>query len=185
LLEQVAAAVGVVQGATPNGVMMSARNGGGWPGRSGMNFIALASGAAGDSNLIVDCGTTGLATLPPTGGSIVRPLEVFFALPFSTPPIVLITANEAGLPAGESAVAALGVATGITTHGFVVEAMNTDSAPGRASFHWVAMGCGISCGAGPDPKKKAPPIKQPVKPPVSPPVTPPVTPRPGRSTGGA
>ena len=148
LLQRIATPVAVTDGATATTIAVSARNGGGWPGWAGMNFLAVASGGAPVSGMIVDSGLTRTATLPPTGGSIYERIEVQFALPFSTPPVVLLCACDRGLLPGEGAAAIVGIAEGITTHGFSVEAMNTDSVTGTCAFYWIAVGCGTHCGAG-------------------------------------
>lgn len=140
--------VGVVANAHVQGVDLNARNGGGWPGLGGMNFAAVSPGVAG-SGVIVDSGVTEVIPgLPPAGGTVSRSLDVHFTLPFQTPPVVLVTACDRGLPAGETCAAIVGTAQDVTTHGFTLQAMNTDSAPGRCAFSWVAIGCGIHCAAG-------------------------------------
>lgn len=178
LVEGMPAPVGVLSSGRVDGVSLSARNGGGWSGRSGMNFLALADlpkNVTPDTAPILDSGTTSAVSLAAAGGSAPVRIEVNFALPFSTPPVVLLTACDVGLPAGTTPVAAIGVAHDVTTHGFTLEAMNTDSASGRAAFHWVALGCGISCGAG---RASSVPSTTPDPIPFTPPLTPPLTPRP-------
>jgi hypothetical protein len=182
LLEGMPAPVGVLASGRTTGVSLSARNGGGWSGHSSMNFVALTdlpTPLTPDPAPVLDSGTTPVVQLNATGGGAAVRIDVNFALPFSVPPIVLITACDAGLPAGTSPVAAIGVAQGVTTHGFTLEAMNTDSASGRAAFNWIAIGCGISCGAG---RAASVPPTTSVPGPVTPPVTP-LTPAP--STRGA
>jgi hypothetical protein len=186
LLEGMPAPVGVLSSGRGDGVSLSARNGGGWSGRSSMNFIALSDlprNVPPDTAPVLDSGTTPAVSLSSTGGGVPVRIDVNFGLPFSAPPVVLITACDVGLPVGTTPVAAIGVAQGVTTHGFTLEAMNTDSASGRAAFHWVAIGCGISCGAG---RAMTVPTTTPGGTPFTPPRTPPGTPlTPTRSTSDA
>ena len=160
------AAVGVSSGVQPGRLAIAARNSMGWPGLMGMNFVAVADTGGPIANMVCDAGVTSPVSLPgDSGGNVTQTLEIQFALPFLTPPIVLLTASDAGLAPGEAAVALVGVAEDVSTHGFRLAIHNSDCAAGRAAFNWVALGCGIGCGAG----SAAPP--------------PPTTPHPGGDTG--
>jgi hypothetical protein len=65
--------------------------------------------------------------------------EVYFSKPFLTPPVVLLTCKDAD-------VAVVGLAQNVTTHGFTLAGLNSDTAAGNAQFYWVAIGCGLGCG---------------------------------------
>jgi hypothetical protein len=39
-------------------------------------------------------------------------------------------------------------AAGNATHGFTLNARNSDCAPNEAGFQWVAIGCALHCGFG-------------------------------------
>lgn len=164
VLQQRPTLVGVAAAATPTDIILNARNGGGWPGRAAMNAVAVASPGTPSPAMIVDSGVTAAVAVAPTGGNIFTGLEVQFAVPFATPPVVLITACDAGLPAGTSPPAVVGTAERITTHGFTIEAMNTDVAGGRSAFFWMALGCGTHCGAGAPVDRPQPPVRPPVTP---------------------
>lgn len=143
--------VGLSSGVQGGGFALSARNAAGWSGERALHGIALAAaapGTASDPSIQVDSGTTGpLSITVRTGGNATVRREIDFALPFSTPPVVLFCASNTGLPAGTSPPAVAGWVESVTTHGFVLHAYNTDLTMGSVSFHWVAIGCGPACGA--------------------------------------
>lgn len=163
VLQRIPTLVGVTASATAADLALNARNGGGWPGRASMNAVAVATGGTPATSMFVDSGVTNVVAILPTGGTASVDIEVNFAVPFATPPVVLVTACDAGLAPGASAPAVVGTAASITTHGFTLQAMNTDVASGAAAFYWQAFGCGLHCGGGTRPGTTTP-----VGPPLNP-----------------
>lgn len=77
--------------------------------------------------------------------------NVQFRKPFSSPPMLFFTATDKwvdseGLDYARHGVPALGVAQKVHPNGFHLSARNTDCTDGRASFYWLAIGCGPGCG---------------------------------------
>jgi hypothetical protein len=80
---------------------------------------------------------------------------VTFHEPFSTPPIVLVTADDGPDTAANNLFdpIPLGLVRGSTRFGFTLAARNSAAeSPGPfqtdASFHWIAFSCDVGCGGG-------------------------------------
>jgi hypothetical protein len=69
--------------------------------------------------------------------------DIYFGGPFLVPPVVLVTPNNLDVRGHNAAV--VGIATNVTTHGFTLNARNSDCAVGNAGFYWVAIGCPAGC----------------------------------------
>jgi hypothetical protein len=70
--------------------------------------------------------------------------DISFKRQFNMPPVVLVTACDAGLK--KPAAPAVGMVRNISRYGFKLAARNSDCQGGNAAFYWVAFGCGLGCG---------------------------------------
>jgi len=147
------AVVGIAQRSGVNGFNARARNsdcGSGWSALYyvGVTQVFTPAGPAFDPqtrNMVVDTGAVGSLAFEPHCKVFdwVR-VDIQFSRPFLTPPVVLISANDAGERKGN--VAAVGIAADVTPWGFTLLARNSDCAAGHAGFYWVAFGCAEGCG---------------------------------------
>lgn len=163
VLSSGAVPVGVSQAADPAGLVLRARNAGGWPGVRAMHGVAVCAGLASDPSVMVDSGVVGPVYFTAAGGSVPQTFDIPFALPFGTPPVVLFCASDRGLSPGSSAIAAAGWVESVGTHGFRLQGLNTDAAAGVAAFDWVAIGCGPGCGTRTQPAPPGITIHRPIK----------------------
>jgi hypothetical protein len=152
-----AAVVAAVQGASANGFTIKGSNSDGQNGNCAFFHAAFAEIQGQSQNLFVETGRLGAKSFSPRDNEgDWQQWDVEFRDPFMTPPTVLVTANdrmEDGTPVPDHgaggvfarAVAAVGIAINVTTHGFTLMARNSDCAGGFAGFSWVALGCERFC----------------------------------------
>jgi hypothetical protein len=155
--ERMAAVVAVVQTPSPVGFRLKAVNSD--PLRGSCAFyhamVAQRQEGAGSGDVLIESGRVGAKQFAPSDNTgDWQVWEVSFDDPFMTPPIVLLTTNdllENGNPVPDrgpsfaKAVAAVGMAWNVTTHGFTLVARNSDCGGGFAGFYWVAIGCERFC----------------------------------------
>ena len=133
------------------GVTLRARNQDGTAGQCAFYHVALGGDRTDllDPQILVETGTTSEAHViePVSLGGWPYATEywhVYFARPFLTPPVVLVSAVDEGSVAGEPTLAAVqcvGQAHDVTPFGFTLVARNTTNARGKIFLHWVALGC--------------------------------------------
>jgi hypothetical protein len=150
-----AATVAVVQRADPTGFFLKAWNADMHWGNCAFYHVALAHTTSPGVDLFVETGRVGAKQFQPRDNEgDWRLWDVPFTDPFLTPPTVLVTANDLmddgsfvpdRGPGNAKAVAAVGTAQNVTTHGFTLKARNSDCGDGFAGFHWVALGCSRFC----------------------------------------
>jgi hypothetical protein len=136
-----AASVGICAGASKNGVNVAARNSDVTAGASNFNYVAAQQLAGGRPDLLIDTGT-----VPPRYFDVVgtagdwQVWNVAFNEPFLIPPVVLLSADDAGGTMGSYARAAVGSVFDSSTEGFTLAARNSDLCAGPAGFNWIAVG---------------------------------------------
>jgi hypothetical protein len=152
-----AAAVPVIQMPTPDGFRLKGSNSDGQHGNCAFYHATFAELPGSSQGLWIEIGKVGAKSFEPRDNEgDWRMWDVEFQDPFLTPPTVLVTANDRmadGMPVPDhgaggvfaKAVAAVGIATNVTTHGFTLMARNSDCAGGFAGFSWVALGCERFC----------------------------------------
>jgi hypothetical protein len=140
----IAGAVGVIHGASPTEFQLVARNPDVHAGGCSFYYCAIVGGAGRPQNVVIDTGEVKPKDFARGGQpNDWQQWEVYFRGPFLTPPVVLLTATDRGLPRGNGPVAAVGIAQNVTTQGFTLAARNSDVRHGSAAFNWVAVGNGI------------------------------------------
>ena len=142
---QNAAAVGIARQPASNAFTLAARNSDCAEGDCAFYHVALSEEGAGRGDMILDSGSVGAQSFKPDCEyGDWRSWSITFHEPFLAPPIVLVTANDRNVKAGN--VAVVGIAQNVTAYGFTLSGRNSDCAAGQAGFYWVAIGCGRGCG---------------------------------------
>lgn len=136
-----AASVGAVSGSSLVGFNVAARNSDIGPGASSFNFIAILPDSNGNPDLFVDTGQVPARYFAvenyPGDWQV---WAVNFAEPFSSPPIVLATADNSNGQLNSYARAVVGVVFDVSCDGFTLAGRNSDLCAGPAGFSWVAVG---------------------------------------------
>jgi hypothetical protein len=150
-----AAVVVAVQTPSPGGFVLKGQNAGSWPSAAACFHAAFAPTRQTQPELFIETGRVGAKRFENADqAGDWQFWQVAFQDPFLTPPTVLVTANglmEDGTPVPDHgggvarAVAAVGVAHNVTTHGFTLLARNSDCGDGFAGFSWAAFGCERFC----------------------------------------
>lgn len=140
------AVVGIAQEVSKGGISISARNSDSGPsGDCSFYLAALCNGPRRSVRMWMASGDVSPQSFEPDDRpGDWRAWHVYFPRPFLSPPIVLLTATDNGVPPIDIEFGyiahAVGVAQNVTSYGFTLASRNSGCIEGSVGFNWIAIG---------------------------------------------